>query len=94
MITKVFSQLSTGPYDATRTDQQQAAVQYTAATTPPLGRDLLNGNAYEWNNCSPWRMLTTPVNTQDVLYRSEIIVLIQHPPGRLSHPSVIDIGTE
>ena len=64
MITKVFSQLSTGPYDATRTDQQEAAVQYTGATTPPLGRDLLNGNAYEWN-CSPWRMLTTPVNTQN-----------------------------
>ena len=35
-------------------------------------------------------MLTTPVNTQDRPYPSEIIVLIQHPVTVYS--SVIDIG--
>jgi len=35
-------------------------------------------------------MLTTPVNTQDRPYPSEIMVLIQHPVT--VHSSVIDIG--
>ena len=38
----------------------------------------------------PRRMLTTPVNTQDRRYPSEITVLIQHPVTVQS--SFIDIG--
>ena len=35
----------------------------------------IDKNEYEWN-CSPWRTLTTPIDTKDRPYPSEIIVLI------------------